>query len=150
MGEVFRAHDPILGRDVAVKVLPEQFAGDRDRVARLEREARIMAALNHPNIAAIHGLAESASGPALVLELIEGPTLADRLTSGPLPIDEALRVGRQIADAIEAAHEQDGGYVQRRPAANAGTAFEVKLIAHPDRASFAEYEYDVSADGSRS
>jgi serine/threonine protein kinase len=111
MGEVFRAHDTTLGRDVALKVLPEAFAGVADRLARLEREARIMAALNHPNIAAIHGLAESASGPALVLELVEGPTLADRLASGALPLDETLRVGRQIADAIEAAHEQ--GIVHR-------------------------------------
>ena len=111
MGEVFRARDARLGRDVALKVLPDLFAGDPDRLARFKREAQLLAALNHPNIAAIYGLEET--GPstgsgqaALVLELVEGPTLADRIAEGPIPLDEAVRIGRQIGSALEAAHEQ--------------------------------------------
>jgi serine/threonine protein kinase len=111
MGEVYRAHDPKLGRDVAVKVLPRSFAADPDRRARFEREARLLAALNHPNIAQIHGLEEFGTSRALVMELVEGPTLADRIAYGRLPIAEALPIARQIADALEAAHEQ--GIVHR-------------------------------------
>ena len=92
MGEVYRARDSKLRREVAVKVLPAHLAGDRERLARFEREAHILASMNHPNIAAIHGLVESESGPALVLELVEGLTLQDRLASGPLALDEALSV----------------------------------------------------------
>jgi len=112
MGEVYRARDTRLNRDVALKVLPDAFSSDPDRLARFEREAQVLASLNHPHIAAIHGLEESApstgSGQAvraLVLELVEGETLADRLTHGPIPIDEALAIARQIADALDAAHE---------------------------------------------
>src|SRR5262245_27604650 len=111
MGEVYRARDTHLGRDVAIKVLPDAFAHDAERLARLEREARTLAALNHPNIAIIHGLEKSSGAYALVMELVEGPTLADRIAQGPIPIDEVLRFARQIAEALEAAHEQ--GIVHR-------------------------------------
>src|SRR5438132_6368867 len=106
MGEVWRARDPRLGRDVALKILPAIFAGDADRVARFAREAQMLASLNHPNIAAIHGLEESEGVRALVLELVEGPTLAERIAHGRIPIADALAIARQIADALEAAHEQ--------------------------------------------
>jgi serine/threonine protein kinase/Tol biopolymer transport system component len=108
MGVVYRARDTRLNRDIALKVLPDGFATDTDRLARFRREAQLLASLNHQNIAAIHGLEEDA---ALVLELIEGPTLADRLVSGALPIDEALQIARQVAQALEAAHER--GIVHR-------------------------------------
>jgi len=132
MGEVYRAHDTKLNRDVAIKILPPAFANDTDRLARFKREAQVLASLNHPNIAAIYGFEDSASVHALVLELVDGPTLADRLSgvayefsvasgfsrtspenpskvgshSRAIPVDEALTVARQIADALEAAHEQ--------------------------------------------
>ena len=106
MGEVYRARDTRLDRDVALKVLPEAFTTDPDRLARFEREAKLLASLNHPNIAAIHGLEESHDTRALVLELVEGPTLADRIAPGPIPLDEALPIATQIAEALEAAHEQ--------------------------------------------
>jgi Tol biopolymer transport system component len=106
MGEVYRARDTKLNRDVALKVLPPLFALDPDRVARFKREAHLLAALNHPNIAAIYGLEESDGVQALALELVEGPTLADAIARGPLPMDEALTIGRQIAGALEAAHEK--------------------------------------------
>ncbi|HEX5107307.1 MAG TPA: protein kinase [Vicinamibacterales bacterium] len=102
MGEVYRARDTRLNRDIALKVLPEGFAADRDRLARFEREAQVLASLNHPNIAAIYGIEQG----ALVLELVEGPTLADRLVHGPMAIDDALPIARQIAEALEAAHER--------------------------------------------
>src|SRR4030095_2444517 len=103
MGEVYRATDTKLGREVALKVIPEALAQDADRLARFTREAQMLAALNHPNIAAIYGVED---GPALVLELVEGPTLADRLVSGPIPHAEALSIARQIADALEEAHRR--------------------------------------------
>ena len=106
MGEVYRARDTKLARDVALKVLPAQFAIDPDRLARFKREAQVLASLNHPNIASIHGFEEADHTHALVLELVDGPTLADRITQGPIPIDEALPIARQIAEAFEAAHEQ--------------------------------------------
>jgi len=106
MGEVYRARDTKLDRDVALKILPEAFARDPERLARFEREARTLAALNHPHIAHIHGLEESDGIRALVLEFVDGPTLADRIAQGPIPIAEALTIGRQIAEALEAAHEQ--------------------------------------------
>ena len=105
MGEVYRARDTRLDRDVALKVLPEAFTSDPDRLARFEREAKLLASLNHPNIAAIHGLEEGGDTRALVLELVEGPTLADHIARGPIPVDEALPIARQIAEALEAAHE---------------------------------------------
>src|SRR5438477_4508882 len=96
MGEVYRAHDSKLERDVAIKVLPEQFARDPERLARFQREAKMLAALNHPNIAAIYGLEQSGSTHYLVLELVEGPNLAERIRSGPVPLDEALPIARQM------------------------------------------------------
>jgi Tol biopolymer transport system component len=106
MGEVYRARDTTLGRDVAIKVLPPLFTSDLERLARFEREARMLAALNHPHIGAIYGVEDADGVRGLVLELVEGPTLADRLTAGPLPIIEALTIARQIADALDAAHEK--------------------------------------------
>ena len=111
MGEVYRAKDPKLGREVAIKVLPAALVSDPERVARFEREARVLASLSHPHIGAIYGFEHSGDVRGLVLELIEGPTLADRLKSGPLPVAEALNVARQIAEALDAAHEK--GIVHR-------------------------------------
>lgn len=111
MGDVYRAHDPKLIRDVAIKVIRRGFTSDPERLARFQREARILASLNHPHIAAIYGLEDSGPTPALVMELVEGATLADRIRQGPLPIDEALRIARQITDALEYAHER--GIVHR-------------------------------------
>jgi serine/threonine-protein kinase len=106
MGEVYRATDTKLKREVAVKVLPAAVARDPERLARFQREAEVLASLNHPNIAAIYGLEETDSTKALVMELVEGPTLADRIAQGAMPIDEALPIAKQIAEAFEAAHEQ--------------------------------------------
>jgi len=106
MGEVFRAKDQKLGRDVAIKVLPEEFARDADRVARFQREAKLLASLNHPNIAAIYGLESSDKTSFLVLELVEGDTLADRIKAGRIPVEESLKLALQIAEALEAAHEK--------------------------------------------
>jgi serine/threonine-protein kinase len=106
MGEVYQAKDRKLERDVAIKMLPEEFARDTDRVARFQREAKLLASLNHPNIAAIYGLEESGGTNFLVLELVEGDTLADRIKAGPVPVEEALKLALQIAEALEAAHER--------------------------------------------
>src|SRR5215211_1458529 len=122
MGEVYRARDTRLNRDVALKILPEIFAADPERLARFEREAQVLASLNHPHIAQIHGIEEGPpeGGPydsgvgggfsrpvrALVMEFVDGETLADRIARGPIPIDEALPIARQMAEALAAAHEQ--------------------------------------------
>ena len=106
MGEVYRARDTKLDREVAIKVLPEQFVSDPERVARFQREAKTLASLNHPHIGGIYGLEDADGVHALVLELVEGPTLADRIVEGPIPHDDALSIANQIADALEAAHEQ--------------------------------------------
>jgi len=106
MGEVYRARDSKLNRDVAIKVLLPAVANDPERLARFRREAQTLASLNHPGIAQIYGLEDSASGPLLVMELVEGPTLADRIATGALPVDDALAMARQMADALEAAHER--------------------------------------------
>ena len=106
MGEVYRATDTNLGRQVAIKILPDAFAHDPERVARFEREARTLASLNHPNIAIIHGVEKSQGTYALVMELVEGEDLSERIARGPIPIDEALSIAKQIAKALEAAHEQ--------------------------------------------
>ena len=105
MGQVYQATDTKLNRQVALKILPEAFATDPDRLARFQREAQVLASLNHPGIAAIYGLEEAGDTRALVLELVEGPTLADRIAKGAIPLDEALPIAKQIAEALEAAHE---------------------------------------------
>ena len=112
MGEVYCARDGKLGRDVAVKVLPEGLACDPERLARFEREARVLASLNHPHIASIYGVESG----ALVMELVEGPTLADRIKEGPIPLEESLAIARQIAQALEAAHEKGITHRDLKPA----------------------------------
>jgi serine/threonine protein kinase len=111
MGQVYRARDTTLDRDVAIKILPEAFAHDADRLARFQREARTLAALNHPNIAIIHGLEQTGGLHALVMELVEGDDLSERIARGAIPVEEALPLAKQIAEALEAAHEQ--GIVHR-------------------------------------
>src|SRR5215831_20876790 len=111
MGEVYQATDTKLGRSVAIKLLPEAFIHDADRAARFEREARVLASLNHPNIAALYGMEETAGHHFLVMELVGGATLAERLRRGAVPVAEALRFAHQIAEALEAAHEK--GIVHR-------------------------------------
>src|SRR5262249_2932207 len=111
MGEVYRARDTKLDRDVALKTLPESFAHDVDRVTRFEREAKTLAALNHAHIAQIYGLEQSSAGSALVMELVEGEDLVARIARGPMALDEALSIARQIAEALEAAH--DAGIIHR-------------------------------------
>jgi len=107
MGEVYQAHDTKLGRDVAIKVLPEAFAHDPERLSRFQREAKMLASLNHPNIATIHGLEQSGDTSYLVMELVSGATLAERVKrDGAVPIEEALAIAKQIAEALEAAHEK--------------------------------------------
>src|ERR1700737_3465985 len=112
MGEVYRAKDTKLDREVAIKILPESFAHDPERIARFEREAKVLAALNHPNIAQIYGLEER----ALIMELVEGPTLAERIAKGALPFEEALAIAKQIAEALEAAHEKGITHRDLKPA----------------------------------
>ena len=116
MGEVYAATDVNLARPVAIKVLPDAVAADADRLARFEREARTLASLNHPNIAAIYGLERTGATTALVMELVEGPTLSDRILEGPIPIDEALTIAKQIAEALEAAHEHGVVHRDLKPA----------------------------------
>ena len=116
MGQVYQATDTKLKRQVALKILPEAFSADPERLARFQREAEVLASLNHPNIAAIHGLEEAEGIRALVLELVEGPTLADRIKQGPIPLDEALPIAKQIAEALEAAHEAGVNHRDLKPA----------------------------------
>ncbi len=116
MGEVYRARDTKLNRDVAIKILPAAFAQDDERLARFKREAQVLASLNHPNIAAIHGLEESDGIHALVMELVEGLTLVDRISAGPIPIDDALTIAKQIAEALEYAHERGVIHRDLKPA----------------------------------
>src|SRR5580765_3013661 len=106
MGQVFRATDTKLKRQVAIKVLPPSLAADHDRLARFQREAEVLASLNHPNIAGIYGLEEGGGTTALVMELVEGEDLSQRIARGAIPVDEALPIAKQIAEALEAAHEQ--------------------------------------------
>src|ERR1700682_539981 len=116
MGEVYQAHDTKLGRDVAIKVLPEAFAHDPERLSRFQREAKMLASLNHPNIATIHGLEQSGGTSYLVMELVSGETLAERVKAGPLGIEAALRIAVQIAEALEAAHEKSIIHRDLKPA----------------------------------
>ncbi len=106
MGEVYRATDTKLNRDVALKILPQQFASDSQRMGRFQREAQVLASLSHANIGHIYGIEDAGATKALVLELIEGPTLADRIAQGPIPVEEALKIALQIKDRVEAAHEK--------------------------------------------
>ncbi len=116
MGEVYQATDSKLGRSVAIKLLPEAFTHDADRAARFDREARVLASLNHPNIAAIHGIEESGGRKFLVMELVPGETLADRIKRGPIPLDEAVGIATQITEALEAAHEKSVVHRDLKPA----------------------------------
>src|SRR5215475_5201738 len=111
MGEVYRARDTKLKRDVAIKILPDEFSRDPDRVSRFQREAEVLASLNHPNIAAIYDLQEANAIRFLIMELVEGETLADRIQRGPIPVNEALDIAMHVAGALEAAHEK--GVVHR-------------------------------------
>src|SRR5437870_10362099 len=106
MGEVYRARDTKLKREVAIKILPDEFSRDADRVTRFQREAEVLASLNHPNIGAIYDLQEAHGSRYLVLELVEGETLADRFERGPIPVEEALDIAKNICEALEAAHEK--------------------------------------------
>src|SRR6516162_1169361 len=116
MGEVYRARDLKLKRDVAIKVLPDEFSRDADRVSRFQREAEVLASLNHPNIAVIYDLQEANGSRFLVLELIEGETLADRIASGSIPVEEALEIARHICEALEVAHEKGVVHRDLKPA----------------------------------
>src|SRR5215475_5690619 len=116
MGEVYRARDTRLDREVAIKVLPEGFAQDVERLARFKREAQVLASLNHPNIASIYGYEEIENVCALIMELVEGPTLADKIATGPLPLDEAVPIAKQIAEALETAHERSIIHRDLKPA----------------------------------
>ena len=125
MGEVYVAHDTKLGRDVAIKVLPESLASEPKRLARFEREARVLASLNHPHIAQIYGLEHAHGIAALVMELVTGPTLADHIALKPISLGEALRIARQIAEALEAAHEQGIVHRDLKPS-------NIKLTSHSE------------------
>jgi len=145
MGEVYKAKDQKLGRDVAIKVLPEEFAKDTDRVARFQREAKLLAALNHNNIASIYGFEESDGTHFLVLELIEGDTLADRLTRGAIPVEEALKLALQIAEALEAAHEKGVIHRDLKPANIKVTPDgKVKVLDFGLAKAFAEEQAEVN------
>ena len=116
MGEVYQARDTRLGRNVAVKMLPEIFARDADRVARFEREAKVLASLNHANIAALYGMEQADGKHFLVMELVEGETLAERIARGPIAAEEALKIAHQVAEALEAAHEKSVIHRDLKPA----------------------------------
>ena len=149
MGEVYQAKDEKLGRQVAIKVLPEEFAKDADRLARFEREAKLLASLNHPNIAAIYGLEEHNATRFLVLELVEGDTLADRLNRGAIPVEESLKLALQIADALKATH--DSGVIHRdlKPAnINVTDDDKVKVLDFGLAKAFAGEQEEVTASNS--
>src|SRR5262245_28080769 len=116
MGEVYRARDTKLKRDVAIKILPDEFANDADRSSRFQREAEVLGSLNHPNIAAIYDVQETAGSRYLILELVDGETLQERLKHGPIPVNEALPIAKQIAEALEAAHERSIVHRDLKPA----------------------------------
>ena len=149
MGEVYRARDPKLGRDVALKVLPEAFARDADRMARFQREAKLLASLNNTNIAAIHGFEDSGTTHALVMELVEGPTLADRIRLGSIPMDEALQIAKQIADALEYAHEHGVVHRDLKPANVKVTSDDAVKVLDFGLAKAIEGDVE-SADGANS
>ena len=148
MGEVYRAVDTKLGRDVALKVLPESLAADSERAARFRREAQLLAALNHPGIAAIHGFEESGSTQFLVLELVDGGTLATRLRDGALPIDEAIRIARQIADALEAATQKGIVHRDLKPANVALTSNDQVRVLDFGLARAMDHQSEIGDRGS--
>jgi eukaryotic-like serine/threonine-protein kinase len=149
MGEVYRARDSKLKRDVAIKVLPDVFAGDTERVSRFQREAEVLASLNHPHIAAIHDLAEFEGSQFLILELVEGETLADRLARGPIPVDDSLAIAGQIAEALEAAHEKGIIHRDLKPANIKLTASgNVKVLDFGLAKAFASDQADVNPSNS--
>ena len=149
MGEVWRARDTKLGREVAIKTLPEEFAKDTDRLARFEREAKLLASLNHPNIAAIHGFEEDNATHFLVLEFVEGDTLADRLARGAIPVEDSLKLALQIAEALEAAHEKGVVHRDLKPANVKVTPdAKVKVLDFGLAKAFAGDEADVSLSNS--
>ena len=134
MGEVYRAKDTTLDRDVALKVLPESLRADESRVARFEQEAKTLASLNHANIAQIHGLERVGGKTAIVMELVEGPTLADRIAQNPIPPDEALNIAMQIADGLEAAHERgiSSPTARSRSSTSASRRRSIRTRSSPD------------------
>ena len=149
-GEVYRARDTKLTRDVAIKVLPEEFSRDKERLDRFEREARLLAQLNHPNIATLYGLEESGGQKFLVMELVEGETLAERIAHGPIPIDEALPLFVQIAEGLEAAHGKGIIHRDLKPAnIMIGLDGKIKILDFGLGKAFLSGE-GVSADSSQS
>jgi serine/threonine-protein kinase len=150
-GEVYRATDTKLKRDVAIKILPEEVSRDKERLARFEREAHVLASLNHPNIASIYGLEESDGVPCLVLELVEGQTLAEGLDEGALPVDKALDLGRQITSALEAAHEKGIIHRDLKPA-NIKVTPEgsANVLDFGLAKAFADESAEISGDASQS
>ncbi len=149
MGEVYRARDTKLGRDVAIKVLPGDFASDPERLSRFQREARVLASLNHPHIGAIHGFEESSGIAALVLELVEGPTLAERIEKGPVSMDDALKIARQIAEALDAAHEKGIIHRDLKPANIKLTADGQVKVLDFGLAKFAAFIESIERAGHR-
>ena len=149
MGEVYRAEDAVLGRQVAIKVLPDEFAHDAERLARFEREAKLLASLNHPNVAAIYGLEQADGKPFLVLELVEGQTLSERSKKGRIPLDETLDICRQIAEGLEAAHEKGIIHRDLKPA-NVKVTPEGKVKILDFGLAKAFYEQAAPVDPSRS
>src|SRR5215831_5210776 len=145
MGEVYRARDAKLKREVAIKVLPDAFARDAERIARFQREAEVLASLNHPHIAAIFDLAEFGESRFLVLELVEGETLADHIARGPIRFDDALKIAKQIAEALEAAHEKGIIHRDLKPANIKITADEHVKVLDFGLAKMRETESAVTA-----
>jgi serine/threonine protein kinase len=149
MGEVYQAKDRKLGRDVAIKVLPDEFAKDSDRVSRFQREAKLLASLNHPNIAAIYGLEESGGTSFLVLELVEGETLVDQLKRGPILVEESLKLALQIAEALEAAHEKGVIHRDLKPAnIKVKPDGKVKVLDFGLAKAFAQEQADLNLSNS--
>ena len=149
MGEVYRATDTKLNRDVALKILPQQFASDSQRMARFQREAEVLASLDHPNIGQIYGIEEAGATKALVLQLIEGPTLAERIAQGPIPVEDALKIALQMAEGLEAAHEKGVIHRDLKPANIKITPEgQVKILDFGLAKAFAEDQTDVSLSNS--
>src|SRR5262252_6541789 len=149
MGEVYRATDLKLGRDVAIKILPAEFAQDAERVARFEREARVLALLNHPNIASIYGVEESGGRKFLIMELVGGETLAERIQRGPISIDECISIARQIVEGLEAAHEKGIVHRDLKPANIKITSQgQVKLLDFGLAKAFAREVADLNLSNS--